>query len=308
MRYIPGLLPERSQTDLNIYYPRITRDPKKHTVWLISGYIGALVFFIMALATIFTHFWDGFMYLVLAFIFLPPGHQFLEKKLRFRFTWPIKTMVFMVLFIPAMTITGRYAPKKQVSSQAVPQEKPSGDSIAQSTQVLAENREKSRKDSLNAHMALVEKNASSKKYKNAIRELSSALAFAIGKDKITIIEKRASYLFKSGKYADAAGDYSSLIAEQQSTGENYFRRALCYQKLNKKAHAVSDLRNAIKTGHPDAEKLYHKINPVKRRIIDYQILCCDGSVSYSQHRRGTCSHHGGVCNWNAPVYEEYREF
>ena len=25
--------------------------------------------------------------------------------------------------------------------------------------------------------------------------------------------------------------------------------------------------------------------------------CCDGSPSYSQHRSGTCSHHGGVCQW-----------
>jgi hypothetical protein len=25
--------------------------------------------------------------------------------------------------------------------------------------------------------------------------------------------------------------------------------------------------------------------------------CRDGSYSFSQHRRGTCSHHGGVDNW-----------
>jgi hypothetical protein len=25
--------------------------------------------------------------------------------------------------------------------------------------------------------------------------------------------------------------------------------------------------------------------------------CRDGSYSFSQHRRGTCSHHGGVSNW-----------
>jgi hypothetical protein len=25
--------------------------------------------------------------------------------------------------------------------------------------------------------------------------------------------------------------------------------------------------------------------------------CRDGSVSYSEHHRGTCSHHGGVSNW-----------
>ena len=26
-------------------------------------------------------------------------------------------------------------------------------------------------------------------------------------------------------------------------------------------------------------------------------LCKDGSLSYSQHRSGTCSHHGGVAKW-----------
>ncbi|ORJ57782.1 DUF3761 domain-containing protein [Mycobacterium simiae] len=28
-------------------------------------------------------------------------------------------------------------------------------------------------------------------------------------------------------------------------------------------------------------------------------LCCDGSESHSQHRSGTCSGHGGVCQWNS---------
>jgi hypothetical protein len=26
-------------------------------------------------------------------------------------------------------------------------------------------------------------------------------------------------------------------------------------------------------------------------------VCRDGSVSYSEHHRGTCSHHGGVASW-----------
>jgi hypothetical protein len=26
-------------------------------------------------------------------------------------------------------------------------------------------------------------------------------------------------------------------------------------------------------------------------------LCRDGSYSFSEHRRGTCSHHGGVAQW-----------
>lgn len=26
-------------------------------------------------------------------------------------------------------------------------------------------------------------------------------------------------------------------------------------------------------------------------------ICRDGSYSFSQHRQGTCSHHGGVARW-----------
>jgi uncharacterized protein DUF3761 len=29
-------------------------------------------------------------------------------------------------------------------------------------------------------------------------------------------------------------------------------------------------------------------------------LCADGTYSFSQHRRGTCSHHGGVKKWLTP--------
>jgi len=29
-------------------------------------------------------------------------------------------------------------------------------------------------------------------------------------------------------------------------------------------------------------------------------VCCDGSDSHSQHRSGTCSGHGGVCQWLTP--------
>jgi hypothetical protein len=30
-------------------------------------------------------------------------------------------------------------------------------------------------------------------------------------------------------------------------------------------------------------------------------ICNDGSYSYSQHRSGTCSHHGGVREWTGLI-------
>ena len=39
--------------------------------------------------------------------------------------------------------------------------------------------------------------------------------------------------------------------------------------------------------------------PVYKEIVPVGATakCRDSSYSYSQHRRGTCSHHGGVSNW-----------
>lgn len=33
------------------------------------------------------------------------------------------------------------------------------------------------------------------------------------------------------------------------------------------------------------------------RPVGATARCADGTWSYSQHRRGTCSHHGGVASW-----------
>jgi hypothetical protein len=35
-------------------------------------------------------------------------------------------------------------------------------------------------------------------------------------------------------------------------------------------------------------------------------VCCDGTYSHSQHKSGTCSSHGGVCQWNSlnPGYSD----
>lgn len=37
--------------------------------------------------------------------------------------------------------------------------------------------------------------------------------------------------------------------------------------------------------------------PVRTAPVGATALCRDGTYSYSQHHRGTCSHHGGVAQW-----------
>jgi hypothetical protein len=40
-----------------------------------------------------------------------------------------------------------------------------------------------------------------------------------------------------------------------------------------------------------------RVDP-KQAPVDSTATCGDGTTSYSQHRSGTCSHHGGVAHWN----------
>ena len=91
-----------------------------------------------------------------------------------------------------------------------------------------------------------------------------------------------------------------------SIGINY-QIALCYIGLSDKATAVQYLRQAINQNSERANELHNKINPIKKRLIGYTILCCDGTTT-SNRGRCACSKHGGICNWNYPVYDEYRQY
>ncbi len=60
--------------------------------------------------------------------------------------------------------------------------------------------------------------------------------------------------------------------------------------------------------HPSTEEISHyesKIVGYNTIIVGYCTLCNDGTRSPScSTGRGTCSHHGGVKEWNAPIYKE----
>ncbi len=60
--------------------------------------------------------------------------------------------------------------------------------------------------------------------------------------------------------------------------------------------------------HPAVEEQSHyesNIVGYKQVVVGYCTLCNDGTRSPScSTGRGTCSHHGGVKEWNAPIYKE----
>ncbi len=123
----------------------------------------------------------------------------------------------------------------------------------------------------------------------------------------TIDSSVAKRFLSKKNYEQALNFYNKLIQREANQAIYLYDRALCYIKTGDRKAAVADLKIAITQGNKVAEKLYNKINPEKKRLIGYITRCCDGTES-SAKGRGACSHHGGVCDWNEPVYETYREF
>lgn len=164
-----------------------------------------------------------------------------------------------------------------------------------------------RQDSLNIYLTKAEEQISNKKIDFGIQYLDSALIYAEVDKKNEIHAKKAQLYVNKKKYDDAIVEYSQLINVKHDIEESYYQRALCYQKQRKTQEAVNDLKQAIALGHVEAGELHEKINPIKKRVSYYETRCCDGTTSNAKGR-GACSHHGGVCNWNEPVYEEYRKY
>jgi tetratricopeptide (TPR) repeat protein len=117
----------------------------------------------------------------------------------------------------------------------------------------------------------------------------------------------AEVTFKNGRHTEALEMYSKLATDYSDNAHFFYQKATCYIKLGKIKEAVRELKKAMKLGDKTATWLYDTINPQKKRIAYYITRCCDGTVSHSTGS-GACSHHGGVCDWNEPVYESYRDY
>jgi len=172
--------------------------------------------------------------------------------------------------------------------------------------IEATQKEKTRIDSLNLYLKKADNLAKKKNFNQAIEAYGLALNFANNK-KTEILSKKAICLVNSRKYEAAITEITSLLDGGQRNSELYLQRAICYNKKGKIENAISDLKYSIEFGNSEAEKFYNKINPVRRKVVGYVTRCCDGTTS-SARGSGACSHHGGVCNWNDPIYQEYRKY
>jgi len=231
---------------------------------------------------------------------LPAIHNKIEKTLRFTFNWKIKSSVILILFIPAFLISSNYiAKEKEIAKQ---------DKIEQEIRISKEKAEKEKQaqieqmrvDSLNYYTQTANELLLKAKYEQAFKKYEKAKLFTTSK---------SDFDFKQGQCLSGMKKFDDAIAFFSNSGSSdaLYERAICYQKTGKIQEAVNDLKKAIELGNPDAEKLHNKINPILRKIIGYNTLCCDGTTSDARGR-GACSSHGGVCNWNNPIYQEYRKY
>ncbi|MEQ9262868.1 MAG: tetratricopeptide repeat protein [Owenweeksia sp.] len=305
MKYVPGLIPDHSKVNKEEDFNDSVA-MKRPGWWTFLSYFGAVCFLMAALVHIFSRFWEGFFFLILGLMFLPGVHNALERRLRFTFTWPIKTAFCLILFAVISVLSNGYEKKEQLATAELKREQAQEVLQKEQERLKVEKKAKARQDSLNKYLSLARADMKSHHFSAAVGFFNKALLYT-DTGKAHILSQRADSYFKAGKYEKAIADYSSLIDSGKQVSNHLYKRALCYEKSGKRQKAVNDLKKAIKLGSPEADKLHEKINPLKRRIAYYVTRCCDGSTS-SAKGRGACSHHGGVCNWDDPVYEEYRKY
>jgi tetratricopeptide (TPR) repeat protein len=302
MKYYPDLIPEKHKPkiEINQYLGQDNKKNKQKTNLTPFFYIIAVFFVILFLSTVFTRFFSSIFFLGIGLIMLPAIHNKIEKTLRFTLNWKIKSSVILILFIPAFLISSNYiAKEKEIAKQ---------DKIEQEIRISKEKAEKEKQaqieqmrvDSLNYYTQTANELLLKAKYEQAFKKYEKAKLFTTSK---------SDFDFKQGQCLSGMKKFDDAIAFFSNSGSSdaLYERAICYQKTGKIQEAVNDLKKAIELGNPDAEKLHNKINPILRKIIGYNTLCCDGTTSDARGR-GACSSHGGVCNWNNPIYQEYRKY
>ncbi len=310
MKYVPNLIPEEFRVlehyfKGNIYHTKKNNSPKKFLKWIIGLFL--LLFALLSIKHPLITLIFGFI----GFIILPPGHNWIEKKFHFYLTTKIKySFVFIILLLSIPLLTHyNSVDKKEAHLLQLKLEKEARE------RAELERKEKIRNDSLTYFISLSSQYTAKHKTDEALKQLKKASLFsklptdttriAIEKNKISSI--RTLDFVKEGKYKLAIPDLNALISKDGNNPDLLYNRAVCFSKTGKIKEAVEDCLKAMQLGDKKSDKLYNKINPIKKRIAYYVTRCCDGSTSNSSGR-GTCSHHGGVCNWSEPVYEEYRKY
>ena len=283
--------------------------PTTNSKLIFLSYVGAVFLFILAI-TNFQHPLIALVCGLFGLIILPQGQRWIERKLRIQLTYKIKFICGVILFLIAGLFTDYYQASDVKNGQGL-----DANNIKDAANKLQiEQKEQRRKDSFNFYLQSAVALHKGLKTSEALKAVSIANKFAANDIELnevlkvnnSISQTRILRLIKEKKYATAIPELTNLLSSDPNNSELLYNRALCYSKIGKTQLAVADLKPFLQSDER-FNKLHEKINPVRKKVVGYETLCCDGSTSDARGR-GACSHHGGVCDWNHPIYEEYRQY
>lgn len=103
-------------------------------------------------------------------------------------------------------------------------------------------------------------------------------------------------------FRHAVKHYRQYVEIDEQNDIVYSNLAYCYIQLNNKKRAKKYYKLAAELGNEEACKQFRELSAKTRYRV--RSVCCDGSTS-SSTGRGTCSHHGGVCDVEYIPYKEY---
>jgi hypothetical protein len=304
MPYHPGLIPKESRV-LPDYFTDKPANQRKEP--LPPGPTAfAVIFFILALSFI-KYPMMGILLAAIGLTCTPVGKRWLQKRFRFTMTPKIRSVFCGILLLPCFPLYTYYlaidaedARQSEIRHQ-------------QALRFTADSLKKdsTRKDSLHLYMAA----SKAAEPEQGLLKLKSASRFVVLQSEKDILDTQLTVttlrytqvLIRSGRYKQGLRAVQDFLKDHTVTPEFLFNRALCYIKLDSMRLAVDDLDTAMTHGYKPAGKLYNQVNPLRRHIAYYETLCNDGTSS-SATGRGACSWHGGVAQWNHPVYQTSRKY
>lgn len=314
MRYVPKLIPRHARVLEHYFKGSLYDAARPNRLYSLFSWLLGLFFLLSALAFIF-HPPVFLLSAGSAALLLPPGRRIIERIFRFRLKPGLQFICVSILSCVTLPLMAHYMKVDRILAQEQRQQQ----ELA-AEKLAAENAEKARqeaqrKDSLNFYLQQSDKALQAHQTELASEHLSNAFRLTadqteraqIHRKELQISVLKTQDMVKAGKFEAALPELDRLLREDPSNKDLSYSKALCCSKTDRMQEAVATLRPLLRYGHPAAEKLHERINPLRRRITGYITRCCDGTISYATGR-GACSHHGGVCDWNEPRYEQYRNY
>lgn len=311
MKYFPHLIPEehrvlKDRFEKNSEHEKASNESVK-IIFIILG----ILLIVGALIPASTFFPFSMVLITTGILLFPKVHQALAKQFRFRLTKQAGLILAGILLLTNVLFGMKFI---QVRSELI-RKAETQHQLELLAQLEAEKKENLRQENLATCLTKTDSLISVNQTDEALLTLKRAEKWVLYEpDKRDIIQKRlqlfilkATDLEKKRKYSEAIEFLDKAYQLDEKNSEIIYQRALCYSKSNNIRAAVTDCLIAMELGNKQAEELHEKINPVRKKIIGYETLCIDGTTS-SARGRGACSHHGGVDDWNHPVYEEYRKY